>query len=166
MTQPLADLIADLLRKNFAGAPWHGPGVLELLRDLDAARAAAHPVAGAHSVWELVLHMTAWHNEVRRRLEGAPPAMPLEGDWPAVPEPTEEARRRAVENLASSLEELCTAIRALPESRLYQPIGTLDRPLGTGVTLAEMLIGLLQHDTYHGGQIALLCKTLGSPSPG
>ena len=115
---------------------------------------------GAHSIWALVLHMTAWHGEVRRRLAGATPAMPAEGDWPEPPPASPEAWRHAVQALSSSLEEVCEAIAALSEADLDRRIGTLERPLGTGVTLREMLVGLLQHDTYHSGQIALLKKAI------
>ena len=160
MSSTSRDVLAELLRKNLAGEPWHGPGTLDLLRDLDHRQAIARPFAGAHSIWALVLHMTAWHGEVRRRLAGATPAMPAEGDWPEPPPASPEAWRHAVQALSSSLEEVCEAIAALSEADLDRKIGTLERPLGTGVTLREMLVGLLQHDTYHSGQIALLKKAI------
>ena len=34
------------------------PLCLEVLEGVSAEAAAAHPVAGAHSIWELVLHLT------------------------------------------------------------------------------------------------------------
>ena len=86
--------------------------------------------------------------------------MPAEGDWPEPPAPTAATWRRAVEELSASLEELCETVRGLSEKDLERRVGTLDRPLGTGVTIHEMLIGILQHDTYHSGQIALLKKSL------
>ena len=104
--------------------------------------------------------MTAWHGEVRRRLGGGTPSMPAEGDWPEPPAPTAAAWRRAVEKLSASLEDLCEAARGLSEKDLVRRVGTLNRPLGTGVTIHEMLVGILQHDTYHSAQIALLRKVL------
>ena len=52
--------IADQLRRAFYGSAWHGPAVLELLKDVDAATAAAKPLAEVHSIWELVLHIAVW----------------------------------------------------------------------------------------------------------
>ena len=36
-----------------------------------------------------------------------------------------------------------------------------NRPLGTGVSYYELLHGIVQHDAYHAGQIAILKKVLG-----
>ena len=56
-------------------------------------------------------------------------------------------------------DELIAAVRQLPESRLFAPTNDpRDRPLGTGVTYYEMLHGLVQHDVYHAGQIAIVKK--------
>ena len=37
------------LRSAFEGPSWHGPAVLELLRDVTPVEAAARPIAGAHT---------------------------------------------------------------------------------------------------------------------
>ena len=73
MTSPSSEpaLIADQLRRAFEGDAWHGPALLELLQDLDAATAAAKPLPEVHSIWELVLHIAAWDDAACRRLSGA-----------------------------------------------------------------------------------------------
>jgi len=58
------------LEHTFNGPAWHGPALLELLADVNAGKAAARPIAGAHSIWELVLHIAAWDKAVARRLAG------------------------------------------------------------------------------------------------
>jgi hypothetical protein len=47
MTRPDSEtaLLADQLRRAFEGDAWHGPALLELLQDVDAATAAAQAVA-------------------------------------------------------------------------------------------------------------------------
>jgi hypothetical protein len=47
----------DQLKRALEGEAWHGPSVLESLAGISAAQAAIHPIAGAHSIWELVLHI-------------------------------------------------------------------------------------------------------------
>src|SRR5216684_1939280 len=62
--------IADQLRRAFEGAAWHGPALLELLDDVDAATAAAKALPNVHSIWELVLHVAVWDAAACRRLAG------------------------------------------------------------------------------------------------
>ena len=93
-------------------------------------------IAGAHPVWELVLHMTAWKNETARRLAGAVACMPIEGDWPEVGDPTDQRWHEALARLKSAHAKLIAAVKALPEKKLYEPTNdTRSAPLGTGVSV-------------------------------
>ena len=86
-----AERIADLHRRAFDGDSWHGPHVFEILEGIDAARAARKPVAGAHSVWEVGLHMRAWEVVVVRRLGGEIVELPVAQAWPRVADPSAAA---------------------------------------------------------------------------
>jgi uncharacterized damage-inducible protein DinB len=152
--------LATQVEGAVSGPAWHGASLEENLKGLTPEQAAARPVPDAHSIWELVLHLTAWAGEVTRRLGGAEPAMPAEGDWPAVG----VVSTAALERLRSAHVALRDAVRRHPVERWTQRVGgERDAPLGTGVTYAEMVQGLVQHDAYHGGQIGLLRKALGAP---
>src|SRR5215510_2314396 len=88
--------LEDQLRRAFAGEAWHGPSVLEALDGVTAEQAAAHPIAGAHSIAELVFHLAATYRLVLRRLRGDGRQLTPEEDWPAVassPESWPEAVR-------------------------------------------------------------------------
>lgn len=153
--------LARLLRKAHSSDPWYGSPTTDLLSALTPSSAASHPQANAHSAWEIVLHMTAWQREVARRLGGRPPHPPEAGDWPRPPAPTEDAWEAAQAELGSSLESLAQAVAGLSDQDLREPVGTMrDRALGSGVSRAEMIVGVLQHNAYHSGQIALLAKAL------
>jgi uncharacterized damage-inducible protein DinB len=155
--------LSDLLRKGHADEPWHGPSVLDTLRGVSAAQAAAHPVAGAHSIWEIVLHLAAWQGEVTRRLEGNAPAMPEGGDWPEVREVSEGAWQGACDRLDATQTRLRETLERLSDADLERTGGSFsDRALGTGVLHRTMVIGVLQHAAYHSGQVVLLRKALGS----
>jgi|KBSSwiStaDraftv2_1062776.scaffolds.fasta_scaffold12182_4 uncharacterized damage-inducible protein DinB len=160
----MTDLRTSLLQQLAAthdGDPWYGPSRSGLLSGLTPDQALAHSVAGGHSIWELVLHMTAWTNEVRRRLGGQPAAEPVEGDWPAVGPVSAESWDRARAALAEAHAELLAAARALPPSRWDEPVGDTREPaLGTGVTMGGMLIGFAQHDAYHTGQVAQMRRAV------
>jgi uncharacterized damage-inducible protein DinB len=153
--------IADELEREHAGDPWHGSPVSEILKGVTAAQAAARGVPHVHTIWQLVLHMTAWKNEVRRRLTGAPAGEPQEGDWPQVGDATPERWREALQRLDTAQAALVAAVRDLPESRLLEPTNaTRDRAAGTGVSYYVLLHGLVQHDAYHAGQLAMLVKVI------
>jgi uncharacterized damage-inducible protein DinB len=156
--------LAEQVGAALSGPAWHGASLEENLKGLSPEQAAARPVAEAHSIWELVLHLTAWTGEVTRRLGGAAPTAPAEGDWPAVGAVSAQAWAEALARLRSAHEALVEAVRRYPAGRWSDRVGgERDAPLGTGVSYAEMVQGLLQHDAYHGGQIGLLRKALGAP---
>ena len=151
--------IVDQLEREHSGDAWHGLPLRELLKGLTPEVAAARPIRNVHSVWEIVLHMTAWKNEVRRRLSGAPAGDPEEGDWPDVPSPTADAWNAALERLEQAHRALVAGVKALPESKLHEPTNDQrNRATGSGVSYYVLLHGLVQHDAYHAGQIALVRK--------
>ena len=149
------------LEKTQAGEPWYGSARARLLAGLTAEQAAAHPISGARSVWELVLHMIAWTREVTRRVECQPPAEPIEGDWPEVPVVTPQAWADAQAELAAAHAALLAAVGAMPDRRWHEVVGESREPaLGTGVDVAGMLVGLAQHDAYHTGQLVIVRRAL------
>lgn len=142
----------DQLRRAFEGEAWHGPALREALAGVTAEQAAAKPLAGAHSVWEIVLHLITWHNAVRQRLEGEPLAVRAADDWPLSAAAHEAAWHETLRQLERSYQDLRRAVAGLPASRLDQPIA--DSRSSAYATIH----GIIQHDLYHAGQIALLKK--------
>jgi uncharacterized damage-inducible protein DinB len=144
------------------GDPWYGSAVATILDGIDAGNAAAHPVPGGHSVWELVAHMTAWVTETNRRLRGGAHAAPVEGDWPVIRSTTPESWRAALARLRQAHDDLARTLVAIQDDDLGRQVagGQLDAS-GQPVTFFQTIAGILQHDAYHAGQIALLKKALG-----
>lgn len=155
------DQISSELRDGDHGEPWHGLSRAAILADITAKEASLRPPGGVHSIWELVLHMDAWTQEVTRRLGGAAPELPQQGDWPAIPEPTDAEWQSARHGLDETHAALITAMKAAPDMDLDAMVGaTHDAPLGTGISVRATLHGLAQHDAYHCGQIAILKRIL------
>ena len=155
------DHLLDELRRAWDGDPWHGDSLRRVLQGITAAQASARPIPRAHSIWELVLHLTAWTREVTRRLRDRVAREPLDGDWP-VPGSGEGEWSAALDALSRAQAELLDAVAAFPPAKLDHVVGDeRDRPLGAGVTYAVMLHGVSQHLAYHAGQIALLRKSVG-----
>jgi uncharacterized damage-inducible protein DinB len=146
-------LIAKLLGHAFEGDAWHGPAVLELLEDVDAASAAAKPLPDVHSIWELVLHIAVWDGAALRRLDGKTFQPEGTANFPVVPNrPTEAAWKRTIADAKRTHDVLVKTVAALPESRLQ------DRVPGKKYDFYFMLHGIAQHELYHAGQIAILKK--------
>jgi uncharacterized damage-inducible protein DinB len=157
----LVSVLVEQLDFAFFRDAWHGPAVMEALHSVDAAQAHAHPIQGAHGIWEIALHLASWKHEVCRRVEGAEPHTPLEGDWPEPPAPDDATWHATVDTLEHAHRRLIAATRLLQPDRLHDMVGAhRDRPLGTGVTFEAMLLGSVQHDVYHAGQIVMLRKAL------
>ena len=150
VTQPA--LLAEQLRRAFDGDAWHGPAVLELLADVDAATAAAKPLPDVHSIWELVLHIAVWDDAALRRLDGKVCQPEGTDNFPIPPKPTEAAWRKAIVDAKRTHNLLVKRVAELPESRLW------DQVPGKKYDFYHMLHGMAQHELYHAGQIAILKK--------
>ena len=148
------DRILDQLKRAFEGNAWHGPSVREVLAGVTAEQAHARPLRNGHTIWELVRHIAVWEDVGRRRLEGDRAQIEISSpeDWP----PPEDTRDAAWESASDALERghqaLVETIKRLPESRLNEPVAE------DMSTVYVTLHGVIQHDLYHAGQIAILKK--------
>ena len=148
--------ILDELRRIHAGDAWHGPSLKESLDGVRAEQAAARPVAGAHSIWEIVRHITVWENVFSLRLEGHPVTEPEEGDFPPVEETSQEAWAEALRQLDGCHERLLQAVAGLDDSALPEKVP------GKDYSTRFLLDGVIRHHVYHAGQVALLKKSFAS----
>ena len=151
---------ARRLVQAITGPAWHGPAVAELLADVSASEAVTRPAAGSHTIAELVKHLVSWCDDSRARLESADTALPEPSDgadWPAAASQLDENGWRAlVESCGASHRALAEAARLLSPGRLAATVP------GRKVTVEDMLRGVVEHAAYHGGQIAILRRSLRS----
>ena len=75
-----------------------------------------------------------------------------DADWPPVTDAAETTWKEAKAALQQSYETLHAHILNFPEDRLDEPVPD------TTYSFYVMLHGVVQHDLYHAGQIALLKK--------
>ena len=152
------DRIRDQFRRAFDGEAWHGPSVLAILNGVTALQAAAHPIPGAHSIWELTMHIEAWERACLRRLHRDPAQLTDEEDWQPINDTSDAAWESTKQQLVDTHRELLDAIARVDESRLNEPIITNSTTPSSSVYVT--LHGGVQHDLYHAGQIAILKKAL------
>jgi uncharacterized damage-inducible protein DinB len=150
--------LADQIRRAFEGEAWHGDSLLELLKGVNAATAAAKPIKNAHSIWELILHIAAWDDIVRQRTGGKAIMPTDEQNFPPVKDTSEAAWNKALEETKRTHNELVKAVAAFPDSRLQEQVPGKTQSY---YNFFYMFSGIVQHELYHAGQIALLKKGKG-----
>ena len=140
---------------------WHGGAtVLGALRGVNPEEAAWKPAPDRHSIWDLTLHIAYWNYAIRRRITGGAhggfPRSP--SNWPAPPEEVtlsswKEDRALVREYHALLLE----AMLDFDPSRLDELSGGQNE-----YTYADLLMGIVLHDTYHAGQIQMVKRLYAS----
>ncbi|MBI5267259.1 MAG: DinB family protein [candidate division Zixibacteria bacterium] len=146
--------IVDQLNRAYYREAWHGPTVTEVLDGVTPEQAAARPIGQAHSIWEIVLHMTAWKVAVQKRALGQIIDLSPTDDWPAVVETNKAAWLATLDSLKTAHEALMATAEGLTEQQLFAI------PSGRKNDAYFQITGVLQHDAYHAGQIAVLKKLL------
>ena len=142
--------LVDQIRRTFNGDSWHGPSVMKTLEGVDLDQAKARPLHGRHSIWELVDHINFWMGEVtwslnNRRIHYSETVM----DWPLMGE-TEEDWAASVKRLGTSVDQLVGSLSGWGND-------DLDKRLeGATYSYRQMLHGIIHHNVYHAGQIAIL----------
>jgi uncharacterized damage-inducible protein DinB len=155
--------ILDQLQRAYNGDAWHGPSLCALLDGVSAEAAVSTSVPNVHSIWEIVLHITTWKRIAAERVETRVlKKVPPEVDWSSARDHGEKAWQATLQQLQKAHDDLCQKIRELQEPDLQLPVkgsgvATAD---GTEYTLYILLHGVIQHDLYHAGQIAVLKKAL------
>lgn len=155
--------IADQLRRAFGGDAWHGPSLRDLLSDVTHEQATARPLAAAHSIWELTLHIGVWTRAALESMHGVPmPAfvenMPPEQNWPLIHDSGASAWKATVEKTLRAANELANEIERFGDERLGDTVP------GRDYAFYNLFHGIVQHSLYHAGQIAILKKGLETPA--
>ena len=145
------DRIVDQLQRAYRGNAWHGPSIREVLDGVDADAASARPLSNAHTISELVVHVVVWEQEAVARLEGkGRDDLPPEEDWPA----GAAAWADLLDELDTAHERLTAAIAELSADALGDVVAE------SPGTVYHLLHGVVQHNLYHAGQMAILKKAL------
>jgi uncharacterized damage-inducible protein DinB len=145
----------DQYDRALNGNAWHGDPVWKILDGISAKQAGRGVETQAHTIWQLVAHMTFWETEVWRRLRGLPPRALDELNFPAAPEASEESWQRTLAEFRRSNEDFRKALSQLDPWRLDEPLPGREK---SGYTAYAELHGVIQHNIYHAGQIAILRK--------
>jgi uncharacterized damage-inducible protein DinB len=144
-----SDRIIHLFEKTFDKQPWYGSSIMEILKNIKP-EIVFKKVNDTHSIIELVLHMVSWRTFVTNRLNGndnyqvsEENNFPKPGSW-----------EDALKALQQSQVTLLEAAKKFPEEKLDDICPSKVHKY----TYYTLLHGIVEHDVYHLGQIALLKK--------
>lgn len=150
MANEEARRIATQLKRSVRGPAWHGPSLQAALSRVTARQAASRPIPEAHTIWEIAGHAAAWIRIVRLRIEGrAPKSVPMAINFPTPRRGTEQEWQKLLAGLRNETARLARTIRGLDDEQVPY--------------LAAH--GIVQHTTYHAGQIMLLKKAAKGARP-
>jgi uncharacterized damage-inducible protein DinB len=158
-TDPEIRLLLALLDEGFDRKAWHGPNLFGSLPGLSAEQARRRPAPGRNSIWQIAVHCAYWKSIVRRRVgDGAGERFPRgPANWPALPEPADDAAWKADLRLLQDEHHLLrAAVAALRPADLHRPAPGQKRPR------IEHIHGIAMHDVYHAGQVRLVRRMIES----
>ena len=133
------------------GDCWVGTNYKEALHGVGAEIAAKKLPGYANSIWQLVAHITYWRTRVVNRLTGSDNPPPFQ-DFLLPIELNDVEWRQTMHDFESAYHLLRNAIHYFKEENLDKPSPK------EGQTFYQVILGCLQHDAYHLGQIILLKK--------
>jgi hypothetical protein len=121
---------------------WVNP-LEEALEGVTAEQALWRPGPDAMGIWDIVLHLAVWNENIVERVETGQAARPWEGAWPAIPEAKDEpAWEASKQRLTDSLESVRKMIEAT----------SIEKIQASTYGLPDLLCRIT-HNGYHLGQI-------------
>lgn len=146
--------IANQIDFAYRDGFWGGGSIRDLFRNFAASEAASYPISGAHSAWEIALHLAAWYDIFRSRIVNKDVEYHDETDWPTPAVTTEANWTTALDDLDQAHKALVDAVTKVEVVKLHELVSAKK------FTVYEMLHGVSQHDHYHAGQVMMLKKAI------
>jgi len=155
--------LARTYEMTLHGDAWHGDAIWKILEGVSAECAAHRPLVDFHTIWEIAMHMTYWEAVGAKRLAGERAGMDEDEalNFPAMPSVTDANWQQTLERFRASNGLFRKALAKLDPAQLDELTAAGKR------SYYDEAHGVIQHNIYHAGQIALLKKDFaGKPGSG
>lgn len=143
--------IKKLLSDHYDGVPWIDITIIGTLKSLTAKQAAAK-IGGLNSIWQIVNHMIAWRNALIGRVMDKPVKHPRNNYIYQIKDTSSKAWKDTIKEFEKSQKSIITFL-----NRSNDPLLEKISPT-SGYSYYELVLAILQHDTYHIGQIVVIKK--------
>ncbi len=147
-----ATLRRDLLTAweyTYLHEDWVNP-LDEALAGVTPKQALWPPSPEGKGIWEIVLHLAVWNENIVERIETGQNTHPKEGAWPPIPETPDDV---AWESAKRRLNEAIDSVRVMLETVPWEKVEK--SPYG----LPDLLCRFI-HNGYHLGQITKIREVL------
>lgn len=141
----------------YNGEPWHGASLLDLLKGVDYLQASQRVFPNSHSIWELVQHIYNWREFAVKKMEGEVGfdiVLNSESDWANLQIPIEASWQKLLSELVENQKVILEILDGWLDEQLD------DQVPGKDYNYYTLLHGIIKHDIYHAGQIAMTRKML------
>ena len=143
-----------MLSNTYGGSSWHGASMMEILHNIDSAQ-AFHSSSHIHKICQLVQHITTWRIFAIKKLEGDRNfEVSQEENWKEPTIQNESSWKEILSELDDSQKKLIEKLNAFTDQNLDEDVP------GKAYTFYTLIHGVIQHDLYHLGEIALLSREL------
>ncbi len=150
--------IIDLLNDTYESEQaWHGPSVVEALKDISPKMSEARLSSNTHSIAEIVYHLTNWRIFAVKKLQGDAQfdIRTRDKDWKMFPVVDEMEWETLQMELSLTQEELISELEKTESDDFLEEIVP-----GRDYSFYTLLHGVIHHDLYHTGQVSLIKKGL------
>jgi len=144
--------IVSLFEKLYDGEPWIDVPIRGTLHRISAVQATHRPLPNCNTIWEIVNHLIDWKINVQQRLKGQIMISPANNYISAIEDVSEQAWAETLKRFDLVQNEWIEFLKKF-DSSSYESVYSPNQ-----MTYYEHILGLLQHDAYHLGQIVILAK--------
>ncbi len=141
------------LNDIFKGEVWYGDSMIDVLTSITPNDAISKNLIIDKSILEITYHMTQWRTFTIKALEQEENydiALNSTKDWKPFDKPTKKDWSKQLKAIYESQKDLLEILQELQDDDLQSKVVNRDYSL-------EFLVnGLIQHDIYHLGQIAII----------
>ena len=146
------DRIVKLFDDLYDGDPWIDVTILPNLKKLTAKQAAKRIYSNWNTIWEITNHLISWRETVLQRIQGKIIPSPSHNYFVPVEDTSPLAWQNTLERLAASQQAWTSFLKKFKASE-FENIYP-----GNKMSYYDHIIGIVQHDAYHLGQIVIMSK--------
>ena len=145
--------LKNLFNTSFHGGAWHGPSVLELTKGLKV-KEASYSAGNIHNIAELLYHITSWRLFAVKKMQGDENynISDEKANWGNIGKIDQFELEALMMELTLSQDELIKELESKDDAFLQQIVP------GAEYNFNTLLNGIIHHDLYHSGQIAIIKK--------
>lgn len=143
------------MKSVYSGGPWYGDSIQEKLQGITPEMAMARPIPDAHCIAEILSHMISWRELLSEHLKGHDEFSVNQKesfDWRRFDSNPETVWNSLLKVLEENQQQIITLLEKGDDSLLNQKVPQRI------YNYRYLIWGIMQHDIYHLGQIALLKK--------